>query len=112
MNDVLVRLDKATLRQMKRDARVAFAGPRHAHALEAMARGLGADSFNELRDYARDYGAILWDGNDAEAISFLQMRGSTVPPGRLAWLVEGHAIDHETVPGFDEWSRGSAAIPV
>ncbi|MBX9909798.1 MAG: hypothetical protein K2Z25_13930 [Beijerinckiaceae bacterium] len=108
MDDQLIRLDKASLKQMKCDARAVFPGVRHAQALEAMARGLGASNFNELRDYARDYGAILWDGGELEAAMFLAMRGSSMEPGSLVRLVEGHAIDHEAIPGFDAWIRGAA----
>lgn len=108
MDEVLVRLDKSSLKQMKRDVGAIFPGVRHAHALEAMARGLGASSFSELRDYARDYGAIRWDGSEAKAAVFLAMRGSSMEPGSLVGLVEGHAIDHEAIPGFDVWVRGSA----
>lgn len=111
MDDQLIRLDKTSLRLMKRDASAVFPGVSHAQALEAMARGLGASSFTELRDYARDYGAILWDGSEAEAALFLAMRGSSMEPGSLVGLVEGHAIDHEATPGFDVWIRGSADAP-
>ena len=107
MSDMLVRLDRTTIRQMKNDARVIFARVRHTHALEAVARALGAASFNELRDYARDYGAILWDQDDAAALGFLAVRGSSIQPGSVAQLVACHAIDHEAVPGFSEWSRAA-----
>ena len=49
MHDQLIRLDRASLREMKRDASAIFACVSHAQALEAMARGLGANSFNDLR---------------------------------------------------------------
>ncbi|MBN9469369.1 MAG: hypothetical protein J0J10_11410 [Bosea sp.] len=106
---MLVRLDRATLKRMKRDARVVFPGVCHAQALEAMARGLGASSFNELRDFGRNYGAILWDSDDSEADKFLRIRGASAQPGGLANLVKGHVIDHEAVPGFDVWIRASGA---
>lgn len=105
MSDMLVRLDRTTIRQMKKDARIIFAGARHAHALEGVARALGTASFNELRDHARDFGAILWDLDDAEALRFLTMRGASIQPGSVAQLVARHAIDHEGVPGFSEWSQ-------
>jgi hypothetical protein len=105
MSDMLVRLDRKAIRQMKKDARVIFAQVRHTHALEAVARALGAASFNELRDYARDYGAILWDQDDAAALGFLAVRGSLIEPGNVAQLVARHAIDHEGVPGFSEWNQ-------
>ena len=110
MSDMLVRLDRTTIRQMKKDARAIFAEARHTHALEAVARALGAVSFSELRNYARDYDAIPWDLDDAEAREFLAMRGASIQPGSVARLVARHAIDHEAVPGFKEWSR--AAVPV
>lgn len=106
MHDQLIRLDRASLRQMKRDASAIFACVSHAQALEAMARGLGANSFNDLRRYAHEYGAILWDGSEAEAAMFLAMRGSSMEAGDLRWIVEDHVIDHEAVPGFDVWIRG------
>lgn len=108
MSDMLVRLDRTTIRQMKRDARIVFAEARHTHALEAMARALGADSFNELRDYARDFGAILWDLDDNEALRFLAVRGTPVQSGGVAKLVARHAMDHEARAGFTEWSQSAA----
>ena len=110
MDEVLVRLDKSSLKQMKRDARAIFPGVRHAHALEAMARGLGASSFSELRDYARNYGAMRWDGSEAKAAVFLAMRGSSMEAGDLMWIVEEHVIDHEAAPGFAEWSQGTGTL--
>ncbi len=107
MEDKLIRLNKASFRQMKRDARAVLPGVRHTYALEAVARGLGAASFNELRDFARDYGAILWCGDDANAICFLHARRASLPSGGLNRLVKDHIIDHEAAPGFDEWVRES-----
>jgi hypothetical protein len=95
---------------MKRDASAIFACVSHAQALEAMARGLGANSFNDLRRYAREYGAILWDGSEAEAAMFLAMRGSSMEAGDLMWIVEEHVIDHEAAPGFAEWSQGTGTL--
>ncbi|MBN9448300.1 MAG: hypothetical protein J0I67_15525 [Bosea sp.] len=111
MHDQLIRLDKASLRQMKRDASAVFTCVSHAQALEAMARGLGANSFNDLRRYAREYGAILWDQSEDGAATFLAMRGSSMEAGDLAWIVEDHVIDHEAIPGFDVWIRGAAGAP-
>lgn len=111
MHDQLIRLDKASLRQMKRDASAVFTCVSHAQALEAMARGLGANSFNDLRRYAREYGAILWDQSEGGAATFLAMRGSSMEAGDLAWIVEDHVIDHEAIPGFDAWIHGAAGAP-
>lgn len=105
MSDMLVRLDRTTIRQMKKDARMIFAQVRHTHALEAVARALGTASFNELRDFACDYGAILWDLDDAAALNFLAVRGASIQPGSIARLVARHAIDHEGAPSFSEWSQ-------
>lgn len=33
----------------------------------------GAENFNELGDYARDCGVILWDLDDGAAVRFLAM---------------------------------------
>lgn len=107
MGDTLIRLNKASFRQIKRETRAVLPGVRHAHALEAVARGLGAADFNELRDIAREYGAILWCGDDAKAVCFLRARGASLRSGRLARLLEGHVMDHEGAPGFDEWLHGS-----
>jgi hypothetical protein len=110
MGDMLVRLDRTTIREMKKDARIVFADARHTHALEAIARALGADSFNELRDYARDFGAILWNLNDNKALRFLAMRGTSVQPGSVARIVARHAIDHEARAGFSEWSQSAGKV--
>lgn len=95
MHEVLVRLDKASLDQIKRDVRNHFPGVRHGHALEAVARGLGAGSYAALRHFAREYGAILWNGDDREATCFLAERGAVDHGGSLRRLVSGHSIDHE-----------------
>ncbi|MBA4222524.1 MAG: hypothetical protein C0458_17480 [Methylobacterium sp.] len=97
MHDALIRLNKTTMAKMKRDARAVFTEARHTHALEAIARGLGAQSFSQLRDHARDYGGVLWDRSDAEAVLFLAERGVSVQSGGLALVVSPHEVDHELV---------------
>lgn len=94
---MLVRLDRATMADMKRSVRKLFPGAGHAHALEALARGLGANSFSDLRAYARDYGGILWDGDDERAVQFLAERGSHSEPGSLAPMLAVHEAGQETV---------------
>lgn len=100
MHDVLVRLDRASLDQIKRDVRVHFPNVRHAHALEAVARGLGAGCYAALRHCAREYGAILWNGDDRDATAFLAERGAVSNDGSLGRLISGHAIDHEEQYGL------------
>lgn len=100
MHDVLVRLDRTSLDQIKRDVRVHFAGVKHAHALEAVARGLGVGSYAALLHFAREYGAILWDGDDRDATGFLAERGASGNEGSLRRLVSGYAIDHEEQYGL------------
>lgn len=95
MHEVLVRLDTASLDQIKRDVRNHFPGVRHGHALEAVARGLGAGSYAALRHFAKEYGAILWNGDDRDALGFLAERGAFGNDGSLRLLVSRHAIDHE-----------------
>ncbi|WP_100962769.1 hypothetical protein [Bosea sp. FBZP-16] len=94
---MLVRLDKATMADMKRSVRKLFPRAGHAHALEALARGLGANTFNDLRAYARDYGGILWDGDDKRAVQFLAERGTHSEPGCLAHMLAVHEAGQETV---------------
>lgn len=97
MQDALIRLDRTTMATMKREARAVFADARHTHALEAIARGLGAQSFSQMRDYARDHGGILWDRSEAKAVLFLAERGVSVQSGGLALVVSPHEVDHELV---------------
>ncbi len=103
MQDALIRLDKTTMARMKRDVRAVFAEARHTHALEAIARGLGAQSFSQLREYAKEHGGVLWDRSDTEAVLFLAERGVPVQSGGLALIVSPHEVDHEAVVGFDTW---------
>ncbi len=100
MNEVLVRLDKASLDQIKRDVWVHFPNVKHGHALEAVARGLGAGSYAALRHFAHEYGAIRWNGDDCDATAFLAERGAVCNEGSLRRLVCGHAIDHEEQYGL------------
>lgn len=72
---MLIRLDEGRLDKMKWRARDAFAPARHGHALEALARGLGANTYAGLRACAADYGGILWDGDESRALAFLAERG-------------------------------------
>lgn len=100
MHDVLVRLDRASLDQIKRGLWVHFPNVKHSHALEAVARGLGVGSYAALQHFAREYGAILWDGDDRDATGFLAERGAAGNDGALRRLVSGHAIDHEEQYGL------------
>lgn len=110
MHDALVRLDKTTIAKMKSEARAVFAGARHTHALEAIARGLGAQSFSQLRDYARDYGGVLWDRSEAESVLFLAERGVSVQSGGLALIVSPHEVDHELLVRTEARSDSGEAI--
>jgi hypothetical protein len=101
MADSLIRLDRTTMAKMKRDVCVVFAEARHTYALEAVARGLGARSYGELREFAQEYGGILWDRSDAEAIRFLAERGVHVQTGGLGEIVRPHEIDHLAVLPFN-----------
>lgn len=95
MDDMLIRLDKTTIKKIKRDVCAVFPEAGHMHALEAVARGLGAQNFWQLRYFAQQYGGILWDRCDAEAVRFLAERGVTVETGGLALVVSEHEIKHD-----------------
>jgi hypothetical protein len=105
---MLIRLDEGRLDKMKWRARDAFAPARHGHALEALARGLGANTYAGLRACAADYGGILWDGDESRALAFLAERGITVASGRVAEIVAGHRVEHEQ---FCHGDHGGIDIP-
>lgn len=92
---MLVRLDEDSLNSMKWHAREVFAPAGHGHTLHALALGLGANTYGGLLAHARDYGGILWDGDDSRAVAFLGERGVTVNRGGLAEVVSDHVVDHE-----------------
>ncbi len=92
---MLVRLDVNSLHRMKWQAREVFAPARHGHTLEALARGLGLDTYKGLLTHADNYGGILWDGDDSKAIAFLSEREITVCPGGIAEIVAEHVVEHE-----------------
>lgn len=94
---MLVRLDEGRLHDMKWRAWEAFAPARHGHTLEALARGLGANTYQGLLTYAESYGGILWDGDDSRAIAFLAERGITIDQGAIAEIVAVDAVDHEHI---------------
>lgn len=94
---MLVRLDEGRLHDMKWRAREAFRPTPHGHTLEALARGLGANSCNGLLAYTENYGGILWDGEDSKAIAFLAERGITIDHGALADVVAVNVVEHEHI---------------
>ncbi len=94
---MLVRLDEGRLEKMKWRAREAFAPARLGHSLEALARGLGANTFAGLRAYAENYGGILWDGDGSRAVAFLAERGITIDQGAIAEIVAVDVVEHEHI---------------
>ena len=64
---MLVRLDENALHEMKWRAREVFAPARHGHTLEALARGLGVNTYKGLLTYAQSFGGIMWDGDDTKS---------------------------------------------
>lgn len=94
---MLVRLDEGRLHDMKWRAREAFRPAGHGHTIEALARGLGADSYHALLAYTENYGGILWDGDDSKAIAFLAERGITIEHGALAEVVAVDVVEHEHI---------------
>ena len=92
---MLVRLDENSLYEMKWHAREVFAPARHGRTLEALARGLGANSYKGLLTYAQEFGGIMWDGDNSKAIAFLAEREVEVRSGGLAAVVAGHLVEHE-----------------
>jgi hypothetical protein len=54
-----VRLDENALHKMKWHAREVLAPARHGHTLEALARGLGANTYRGPLTYARNFGGIM-----------------------------------------------------
>lgn len=92
---MLIRLDGDRLEKMKWRARDALAPAGHGHSLEALARGLGANTYSGLRVYAESYGGILWDGDDSRAVAFLADRGITVRRGAIAQIVAGDLVEHD-----------------
>lgn len=97
MAEMLVRLDDAAIRQMKRDIRIHFYGVQHSLALEALARGLGVGSYAALRAFAEEFGAIRWSGDDRAAAAFLADRGVTMREGVVSNVVSDHNMDHEAM---------------
>lgn len=94
---MLVRLDENSLYAMKWHAREVFAPAGHGHTLEALARGLGANTYNGLLAYSQNYGGILWDGDDSRALAYLAEREITVRRGALSDVVAEHVVEHEHV---------------
>lgn len=97
MTEMLVRLDDAAIRQMKRDIRVHFDGVQHSLALEALARGLGVGSYAALRSFAEEFGAIRWSGDDRAAAAFLAARGVTIREGVVSHVVSDHNMDQDAI---------------
>lgn len=92
---MLVRLDGKRIFNMKWRAREAFAPARYCHAVEALARGLGTNTYKGLLTYAENYGGILWNGDDSRAIAFLAERGITIHKGMIAEIVAADVVEHE-----------------
>ncbi|WP_156410585.1 hypothetical protein [Bosea sp. Root381] len=90
MPDLIVDISEPAVTQMKHALRANLPTVMNGHRIEALARGLGFNSYAALRHQGEKRGYALWDGKDARFSAFLAERAYSVPSDSLHPIIEPH----------------------